>query len=234
MSEEDLIKLVIGLASALVGWFLAQFTSVAKTWAQRRKVKKLLIEELHDLDSEIKRLQTFYSRQLQIVGAQGIGNEIATCITNPIFKNYYKDALLSLNQKQRISFQMIHSLVDQVNSGIDELKKLTSDIHKEHFENGLSEKIVKAGKSWGEKVKAEYSHCASLQWQIRHHLANQSGPDLSSFTKAHENFCRFLEQAEVEADRLIQSGMNIDRAKFEKIYDQEAFKVIRTERSLRE
>jgi len=225
VSEEDLIKIVIGLASAFVGWVLAQFTSVVKAWAQRRKVKKLLIEELHDLEAEIKRLQIFYSRQLQIVGAQGIGNECATGITNPIFKNYYKDALLSLNQKQRISFQMIHSLVDQVNSGIDELKKLTSEIHKEHFENGLTEKIVKAGKAWGEKVKAEYSHCASLQWQITYHLANQSGPDLSPFTKAHEDFCRYLEQAEVEADKLIQSGKSIDRTKFEKAFEPEAFKV---------
>lgn len=226
MSEEDLIRLVIGLASAFAGWLLAQFTSAAKTWVQRRKVKKLLLEELRDIEREIERVQLFYSRQLQIVGAQGIGNESTTGISNPIFKNYYKEALLSLNQNQRISFQMIHSLVDQVNTGIDELKKLTIQIRNEHFESGLTEKIVKAGKAWGEKVKAEFAHSASLQWQIKYHLDNHSGPDLSPFTKAHGDFCRHLEQADVEAAKLIESGKNIDRSKFEKMYDPEAFNAV--------
>ena len=167
----------------------------------------------------------FYSRQLQIVGAQGIGNTSAIEISNPIFKNYYKDALLSLNQKQRISFQMIHSLVDQVNAGIGELEELTVKIQNEHQENGLTEKIAKAGQAWGQKVKAEYSHCALLQWQVKYHLANQSGPDLSPFTKAHENFCRYLEQADAKAEELIEGGKTLGRSKFDKKYDPDAFKV---------
>src|SRR3546814_5345045 len=161
----------------------------------------------------------FYARQLQIVGAQGIGNTTSTCISNPIFKNYYKDALLSLTQDQRLSFQMIHSLVDQVNSGIEELKTLTTEIQNEHAENGMSERIIKAGGIWAEKVKAEYSHCASLQWQVKYHLENQGGPDLSPFTKAHENFCRYLEQADVEADKLLEGGKAIDRSKFDRKYN---------------
>lgn len=223
MNEEDLIKLIIGLASAFAGWILAQFTSAAKTWVQRRKVAKLLIEELRDIEKQVVRLQMFYSRQLQIVGANGIGNTTSTGISNPIFKNYYKDALLSLNQDQRLSFQMIHSLVDQVNAGIEELKTLTTDIQNEHAENGMSERIIKAGGIWGEKVKAEYSHCASLLWQVKYHLENQGGPDLSPFTKAHEDFCRYLEQADVEADKLIEGGKTIDPSKFDRKYNPEAF-----------
>jgi hypothetical protein len=224
VSEEDQIKLAIGLASAVAGWLLAQFTSVAKTWLQHRKIKRLLIEELRDIEKEIGRVQMFYSRQLQIVGAQGIGNEVSTGISNPIFKNYYKDALLSLNQNQRISFQMIHNLVDRVNSGIDDLKMLTAQIQNDHLENGLTEKIIKLGKVWAEKNKAEYANCASLQWQVKYHLTNKSSPDLSSYTNAHEDFCRYLEQADLEAKKFIESGKSIDRSKFEKTYDPELFR----------
>lgn len=223
MSEDDLVKLLIALASAFVGWLLAQFTSALKSWAHQHKVKKLLLEELRDIEKEVERLQIFLSRQLQIVGAGGIGNTSSAGITNPIYRNYYKDALLSLNQRQRISFQLIGSLVDRVNEGIVELKDLTTELQNEHFNNGRTEKLAKGGVAWGEKVKAEYQHCASLQWQVKYHLENKRGPDLSPFTKPHENFCRYLEQAEQEALRLIQDGSTIDRSRFDQTYDREAF-----------
>lgn len=223
MTNDYLLKILIGVTSAFAGWVLAQCTSAAKVWLQRRRIKKLLLEELRDIDIEIQRLLLFYSRQLQIYGAKGIGNTSTTGISNFIFKNYYKDALLSLNQQQRISYQMIHLLVDQVNSGISELREMTVEIQKENFANGLSAKIVKAGEGWGEKVKAEYQHCASLQWQVRFHLKNKEHPDLLPYTKHHENFARYLQSVETEADKVIESGKSIDREKFNQIYNPESF-----------
>lgn len=223
MSDDDLLKLLIGVTSAFAGWVLAQFTSFAKGWFQRRKIKTLLLEELRDLDLEANRILFFYSRELQIYGAKGIGNSSTTGISNYIFKNYYKDALLSLNQQQRISYQMIHSLVDQVNAGILELKEMTVEIQNEHFANGLSEKIAKAGEGWGEKVKAEYQHCASLQWQIRFHLQHGKNPDLSPYTSHHENYARYLQNVKAEADRIIESGETIDLDKFNQDYNPESF-----------
>ncbi|MBV6847843.1 hypothetical protein [Xanthomonas euvesicatoria] len=223
MSDEDLLKLLIGVTSAFAGWVLAQFTSFAKGWLQRRKIRALLLEELRDLDFEANRILSFYSRELQIYGAKGIGNSSTTGISNYIFKNYYKDALLSLNQQQRISYQMIHSFVDQVNAGILELKEMTIEIQDEHFANGLSEKIAKACGGWGEKLKSEYQHCASLQWQIRFHLQNEKSPDLSLYTNHHENYVRYLQNVKAEADRIIESGKTIDRDKFNQAYNPESF-----------
>lgn len=223
MTDDDLLKLVIGVTSAFAGWLLAQFTNVAKVWLQRRKVKMLLLEELRDLDLEVSRLLLFYSRELQIYGAKGIDNSSATGISNYIFKNYYKDALLSLNQHQRISFQMIHSLVEQVNAGMLELREITVEIQKEHLANGMSQKIAKAGKVWGEKTKAEYEHCALLKWHIQFHLKNEKNPDLSPYTADHERYLRYVESVKSEVEKIIKTGEKIDREKFEQIYDPESF-----------
>jgi hypothetical protein len=56
MAENDLVKLLIAVTSAFAGWLLAQFTSIAKAWYQRFKIKTLLIEELKDLELESERL----------------------------------------------------------------------------------------------------------------------------------------------------------------------------------
>jgi hypothetical protein len=223
VSNEDLVKIVIGLASAFAGWLLAQITSALKTWAQRRKVKNLLLEELADLKREVERVMGFYWRELQLTGAQGIGNGVTSPISNPIFKNYYKDALLGLNQDQRISYQMIHSLVDALNNELAELRKFTSEIQQEHHQTGVTERIVKLGVAWGDKIKAGHHNCAVLRWHIRFHLDHPNGPDLSPNTPTHEGYLKYLEQAEAEAERLIQSGKEIPREKFEKVYDPEAF-----------
>ena len=223
MAEEDLIKLLIAITSAFVGWVLAQFTSAMKVWFQREKIKKLLLEELKDIDLEIDRLLMFYNRQLQIFGANGIGNSSSVGISNFIFKNYYKDALLSLNQRQRISYQMIHSLVDSVNSGALELKEMTTDIQNELFANGLSKAVDKAGDGWAAKVKAEYSHCSSLKWHIKYHIENKKSPDLSAYTKHHEVYVQYLENVKNEIEIIIAEGKTIPLEKFSKTYNPESF-----------
>lgn len=222
MNNEDLVKIVIGLASAFAGWVLAQITSALKSWAQRRKVKKLLLEELTDLKRESERVMSFYSRELQLTGASGIGNSAPSPISNPIFKNYYKDALLGLNQDQRISYQMIHSQVDGLNNEIAELRKLISEIQHEHYQTGLTERIAKFGVEWAGSIKAGYHNCAALQWHIRYHLDNSKAPSLSPDTPAHENYLKYLEKADATAERLIEAGKTIPREKFKKAYNPKA------------
>lgn len=219
MSEEDLLKVAIGLASAFAGWMLAQLTSGIKTWFHRKKVRKLLLEELSDLDKEVNRLFFFYSRQLQIYGSNSISSETAVGLTNPIYTNYYKDALLSLNQKQRISFQLIHSLVAYANLALSDLRKESSDIYTAYTKEGLTEDIAKACDSWGKTVKSQYIGMAILQWQIRFHLQHPSGPDLAPNTQHHDQYLRHLQSAENAMEAFIQTGSTIDPSKFNQIYN---------------
>jgi hypothetical protein len=225
ISHEDLLKLLIGVTSALAGWMLAQFTNVVTVWLQRRKVKKLLLAELGDLEKEVNRVQSFYARELQTYGARGIGNSGNAGLSNHIFKNYYKDALLSLTQEQRISYQLIHSMVDQVNIGIQELREMTIEFQKENIADGITPtKLNKAVDLWGGKVKAEYQHCASLLWQIQFHLKCKHYPTLSPNTRHPGEYARHMQKAQEEADKIVEGGKTIDRKKLEQPYSPESYK----------
>lgn len=225
ISHEDLLKLLIAVAGAFAGWMLAQFTSVITVWIQRGRVKKLLLAELGDLEKEVKRVQSFYARELQIYGARGIGNSGNAGLSNHIFKNYYKDALLSLNQEQRISYQLIHSMVDQVNLGTQELREIAIELQKEHIADGMTPtKLNKAIDLWGGKVKAEYQHCASLLWQIQFHLKYKHYPSLSPNTRHPEEYARQMQKVKEETDKIVEGGKTIDRKKLEQPYSAESFK----------
>lgn len=222
-NKELFIKLGIVIASGFIGWLLAQVTSLVKDWAKARKIKALLLEELRDIDRETERVMTSCARDLQIYGAKGVGNSSCVGVSNYIFSNYYKDALLSLNQNQRISYQLIHSLIRGLNEGLDNIRSLTIEIQKHHQKNGTTEETVLFGKEWGEMIKAEYSNAASIRWHARYHLDNKCNPDLSPMTEGHENYLKFLVEVESEANKLMKSGESIDRKKFEEIYSPSSF-----------
>ena len=216
MDNTDLIiKLVIGIASGLIGWLLAQVTSLVKDWAKARKIKALLFEELHDIDRETERVMMSCARDLQLYGAKGIGKSASVGVSSYIFSNYYKDALLFLNQSQRISYQLIHSLISGLNEGLDRIKKLTTEIHKHHQKNGTTTETLILGKEWGEMIRAEYINSATIRWHVRYHIDNRRNPDLSLGMENLKNYHEFLADVENEANKLIKGGESIDRKSFE-------------------
>lgn len=224
MDNNDLIiKLGIGIASGFIGWLLAQVTSFVKDWAKARKIKALLLEELHDIDREIERVMTFCARNLQIYGAKGVGNSACIGVSNYIFSNYYKDALLYLNQNQRISYQLIHSLIRSLNEGLDSIQSLTAEIQKNNQKNSITQITAIYGNEWGEMIKAEYKNSASIRWHVRYHIDNKCNPDLSAMTESHKKYLMSIVEAESEANKFIKSGESIDRKKFEKIYSPSFF-----------
>lgn len=208
-------KIAIAAFSLVGGWLLAQFTSLVKAWIERRRVKKLLIEELLDLKHESKRLYYFFARELQLAGAGGIGNSAPVGIANPIFKGYYKDALLGLNRQQRMSYQMINSMIDSINADLLELKKLINDIQHRVYNEGVDEKIKKLGTFWQDKVRVGYGNCAALEWHVVYHLSNRKRPDLSPESAAISEYRRFMKEAEEQAEKFVKSGGAIPREKFE-------------------
>lgn len=217
------IKLAIVIASVFSGWLLAQVTSLVKDWAKARKIKTLLLEELRDIDRETERVMTSCARDLQIYGAKGVGNSYCVGVSNYIFLNYYKDALLFLNQNQRISYQLIHSLIRGLNEGLENIRSLTIKIQKHHQKNCTTEETALLGKEWGEMIQAEYNNAASIRWHARYHLDNKCNPDLSPMTEGHECYLKFLVEVESEANKLIKSGESIDRKKLEEIYSPSSF-----------
>jgi hypothetical protein len=223
MNSDGLMKLSIGLSGALVGFLLAQIGTTIRAYFQRVKTLKLLIEELKDIDRESTRLLYFYSRNLQLYGAQGFVESAAIGISAPIFSNYYRDVLLHLNQSQRISFQMIHGLVGAQNSVLSRLENLCSATRKEHRANGLSAEFLRCVEELGELTKHGYSNCAIIRWHIDFHLKNQGDPNLSPGTEDHRAYLRYLESVIKEMNRTIETGKTISKETFETIYSPDDF-----------
>lgn len=218
MSPEAWEKIGIAAFAALFGWAIAQLTTTFRTVLYRRRIIKLLHEELKDLDKEATRLLYYHARNLQLYGAQAVGESGMIGMSSPIFSNYYKDALLSLNQSQRISLQMIHGLVDGQNQLLEEIDKTSSAVRKDHRENGLTEVTARGGEDLGELTKHGYSNCAIIKWHIDYHLKNPSNPDLSPSTKEHEMYLKYLESVIEKIRDTVESGKTIPKEKFEKIY----------------
>ncbi len=219
----DYSKLFLGLASVTAGWFLAQFTSFLKEWFKVRKIKRCLLEELDELKSEFERTLLIYARQLQIHALGGIDNGAATKLSNHIFNNYYKDAVLSLNKDQRISYQLIHTSVGSVNSGIEQLHTLTSGLQEKNTLEGSKSLRAEDFENWGKNVIAEFTNVASALWHVKYHLDNPKKPELSAYTKNHEVYLEYLENVECEVNKVMEEAKTLDREHFEKIYNPETF-----------
>ena len=217
MSPDVLQKIGIAIFSAVFGWVIAQLTTTIRTVIHRRKLIKLLHEELKDLDREASRLLYYHGRNLQLFGAQGIGDSGMVGLSNPIFANYYKDALLSLNQNQRISLQMIHGLVASQNEVLVEIDQVNAAARKDFLENGASEKTAKFGQSLGELAKQGYSNCAIIKWHIDFHLKRNPNPDLSPETADHKMYLKYLDLVSKEIEKTINSGKAVPKEKFEEI-----------------
>jgi hypothetical protein len=135
-------------------------------------------------------------------------------LSNYIFKNYYKDAVLSLNQQQRISFQLIHTLVESINSDILEHEKLSKDIKKTTEQNG---------KEWGNRVICQFNNIASALWHIKYHLTKPTSPSLLTYGIEHEQYLQYLESVDKKIAEIIEAAQKLDKNEFDKIYNPENF-----------
>ena len=224
MSADQLQKLAIAVISVSFGWGLAQLTATLRTYLHRRKIISLLHEELRDLDRETTRLLYYHSRNLQLYGAQGIGSAGVVGLSHPIFSNYYKDALLSLNQNQRISLQMIHSLVDSQNEILKQIESVNAKAHEDFRQKGATIATKECGETLGELAKHGYSNCAIIQWHIDFHLKRNPNPDLSPNTEAHERYLKYLASIKDKMAKVVESGKSVSKEQFENIYDASQFK----------
>ncbi|NOR44559.1 MAG: hypothetical protein GQ534_03155 [Candidatus Delongbacteria bacterium] len=219
----DYKTLILGLSSVFVGWLLAQFTGILKDFYYTRKIKKCLLEELYELKSELERTQLIYTRQLQIYALQGIEGGTPVPLSNHIFKNYYKDAVLGLNKQQRLSYQLIHTLVENVNIGMIRHRELTIKLLEKNIIKGSESITEKEGDSWGKNVICEYQNVAAMIWHIKYHLNNHKYPELLPFSEEHKNYLQYLENVDNEVSSIIEKAKKLDKGKFQKIYNPDAF-----------
>lgn len=216
-------KAGLTLAAVFVGWLLAQLSGIVRERLNRRRVRRCLLEELAELRGELDRMLLKYARQLQIHALRGIDNNIALPLSNHIFKNFYKDAVLSLNQAQRISYQMIHSHLDQINAGISEQRDVTRRINEKVFAEGAESVKASDGEHWGQTVIAGFLNSATLRWHVDNHLRQPRLPDLSLNADTHKAYLQYLQNVDDNIKSIMEAGKTLKREDFERIYRPEIF-----------
>lgn len=214
-------KVIISLTSVFVGWGLAQVTNVLKDMCHIRKVKNQLELELDELDSELKRTLQIYTRSLQVYAKKGIDNGVATPLSNHIFKNYYKDVVLSLNKHQRISYQLIHTLIESINNGIKEFGELIGELQNKIMQEGSKSLSNKDIEIFGNKIKCEYINISLARWHVLHHLSNPNNPTLEVGTQFHIEYLKYIDQINSDIAELIENAKEIPRERFNRAFNHD-------------
>jgi len=216
-------KVVLSLASVVVGWVLAQATTTVREWWTAKRLKRGLLEELEDIGSQLPRAAMIYARHLQVFALRGCDPSMPLPINNLFFKQYYKDVFHRLSREQRLSYQLIHSSLDGLNKQFEDLAGAASTCA--NLRGPRDQALLNGAiNAWGDVVTATFQNIRDVQWHIAHHLTNRHGPDLTLYGSIHAEHLRFKEEMRKEATAILDDGLRLNREDFEKIYDEAAFK----------
>lgn len=214
-------KVVIPIVAALFGWGLAQVSSYFKEYFYRRKICRLLEDELLQLKVELERLLIKISRHIQIAANQGIESSVNLPVEAHIYQNYYKDAVIALSMEQRISFQMIHTSLKSINESSKTQLEILGKV--DAVDEGDEEAFLRVQARWRESVVAEYMNTAAALWHIKYHLDNKSNPKLGAGDETHRSYLKWCQQARDEVSKIQEGAKDMKLEDFDKIYDEAGF-----------
>lgn len=216
-------KVIISLSSVALGWFLAQGAILAKDWWGTRKLKNGLLTELEDIQDQLQRVVQIHARQLQIFALKGIEPTSALPIQNMFFKQYFKEVFSQLNQKQRISYQLIHATLDSLNKNNEDLATFTEKLLEEQRVRPDEQLHLSSFNAWGNRVIALYKTAMDVRWHIAYHLRNPESPTFDFMGAMHESYLKFEQDLDQEVKDIIEKAKRLKKEEFEKIYDKNAF-----------
>ena len=217
-------KVLISLVSIGVGWALGRGTEVVKDFYQSWKLKKALLEELDDIREQLLRVRLSYTRQLQIYANQGLEGGGTIAVPNLFFKEFYKDVFARLNREQRLSYQMIHGLIDTLNSENSDFVDLTKKLVEELRHEGPEGKFSIDVQIWGDRLQGLYLMTSECIWHIDRHLESPRHPTMDLMGPVHEKFAQYEDKIHKEIAQIIQAAKAIPRKDFETIYDEKFFR----------
>jgi len=217
-------KALLSLASIAIGWLLAQGTTLLKDWLNVKRLKSGLLIELEDIRAQLDRMQLYNKRNLLFYALKGLPNEGFPSIHNLFFRQYFKDVFGKLNREQRISYQLIHSLLDNLN----QQQALLMSFFEKKYEvrNGPanSEDGHKILREFGDRVIAIHRNTMEVFWHTTYHLRNREKPELDYQGAVHETYLRFLEDVEIDIRKTIEGASTIKREDLEKILNEKPFR----------
>jgi hypothetical protein len=214
---------VTSLVSVAVGWLLAQGTTLAKDWWAAKKLRAGLLIELHDIQDQLRRVQFIHTRQLQIFALNGMEPSAALPIQNMFFKQYYREAFSRLNREQRISYQLIHSSLENLNYRNEELAKFAGEAYKDLRMSPDDKKKVSTIEIWGDRVIVLYKTTMDIRWHIDYHIHNPKCPTFDIMGPMHESYVKFQQELDEEVAEIMKKARELKREDFERIYDEKVF-----------
>lgn len=216
-------KVVISLFSVAVGWLLAQGTAFIKDWWAARKLRAGLLTELEDIQDQLRRVIMIHGRQLQIFALKGMELNAALPVLNMFFKQYFKEAFSHLNRSQRLSYQLIHSSLENLNKMNEGLAKFAEESYKDLKTEPDKQKTLPLFEEWGDRVVGLYKTAMDVHWHITYHLRNPKSPVLDFMGPMHESYLKFEHELDQEVKLIIEKAKILKKEDFEKIYDAKSF-----------
>ncbi len=216
-------KVLIALISVALGWLLAQGTAVAKDWWAARKLRVGLLTELQDIQDQLQGVLLIHNRQLQVYSLKGLEPTASLPVQNMFFKQYFKEAFSHLNREQRISYQLIHASLDNLNKKNEELAKFAEDANTERRTSPDETKLLATIELWGDRVTALYKTTMATRWHIAYHLRNPAAPSYDLLGPVHESYVKFEQELDADVKAIIEGTTALKREDFEKIYDARDF-----------
>ncbi|MEO0014935.1 MAG: hypothetical protein RLZZ535_3324 [Cyanobacteriota bacterium] len=216
-------KVVISLISVTMGWLLAQGTAFFKDWWAAQKLKAELLTELEDIQDQLQRVLMIHGRQLQIFALKGMEPTAALPVQNMFFKQYFKDAFSHLNRSQRISYQLIHTNLENLNKKNQDLANFAQESYDEIKIEPHGQKTLSIIELWGDRVIALYKTARDVLWHIEYHLCNPESPSFDLMGPMHERYVKFESELEQEVKIIIEKAKMLKPEDFETIYDANTF-----------
>lgn len=215
-------KVLISLVSVIIGWILAQATSIAKDLWASRTLRRGLLLELEDIQNQLHRLELLHARQLQVYALKGIEPNAGLPIPHMFFEQYFKDAFTFLNREQRLSYQLIHGALDNLNKKSEGLVVRGSELVSA-LSVADDKSANKCLAEWRKEVTEIYKAVRVLRWHITYHLSNRKTPKLDLLGPMHKSYLELLEQLDADVKAIIEQARSLKREDLEAIYRERDF-----------
>lgn len=217
-------KIIVALVAIIVSWLFAQVTEYVKyKWAGKKTTKGLIIELL-DIQNQLQRIRVSGARQLQVASLKGMEPSSSLPIANMFYTQYFKDAFAHLNQEQRISYQLIHSSLENLNTSNISLIQFFEESYKDLCISPDEERKEAIIKVWKDRVIALYKNTMIIRWHIDYHLNNQDSPSFDIKGAMHESYVKFLSDLDKDVKEIMKNAKDkLNIKDFEVIYDKTMF-----------
>ncbi|HEA3086685.1 hypothetical protein [Aeromonas dhakensis] len=182
-------NVVLPMVTALVGFVSAQFYVFIQTRISREKIKNNIFLELSDIDVQLENAQSIFEKNIKHIFNREFNGSYPSKIRACVFNGYFGEVAIHLTRSQRVSYQIIHGYLDDINDEIIYLRSETRIFRDDAFSNGKIERSKLD--IWMDRYRSIYTNICMARWHIMHHINNKSKPELPTSGSVYDNYQDF-------------------------------------------